>query len=56
MYFVGCVDLQVVCSSYLREKNLYNCLDMISLSNAVKLTLGIYLIRNTNYIHGLIDR
>jgi hypothetical protein len=36
MYFVGCVDLQDVCASYLREKNLYNCLDKISLSNAVK--------------------
>jgi ribonuclease D len=43
MYFVGCVDLQDVCASYLREKNLYNCLDKISLSNAVKLTLGIEL-------------
>jgi ribonuclease D len=43
MYFVGCVDLQDVCSSYLREKNLYNKLDKISLSKAVKLTLGIEL-------------
>jgi ribonuclease D len=43
MYFVGCVDLQDVCASYLREKNLYNCLDKISLSNSVKLTLGIEL-------------
>jgi ribonuclease D len=43
MYFVGCVDLQYVCRSYLREKNLYNSLDKISLSNAVKLTLGIEL-------------
>jgi ribonuclease D len=32
-----------VCTLYLREKNLYNCLDKISLSNAVKLTLGIEL-------------
>jgi ribonuclease D len=43
MYFVGCVDLQAVCTLYLREKNLYNCLDKISLSNAVKKTLGIEL-------------
>jgi hypothetical protein len=43
MYFVGCVELQDVCSSYLREKNLYNSLDKISLSNAVQLTLGIEL-------------
>jgi hypothetical protein len=43
MYFVGCVDLQDVCASNLREKNLYNSLDTISLSNAVKLTLGIEL-------------
>jgi ribonuclease D len=43
MYFVGCVDLQDVFASYLREKNLYNSLDKISLSNAVKLTLGIEL-------------
>jgi hypothetical protein len=43
MYFVGCVDLQDVFASYLREKNLYNCLDKISLSNGVKLTLGIEL-------------
>jgi hypothetical protein len=43
MYCVGGVDLQDVCASYLREKNLYNSLDKISLSNAVKLTLGIEL-------------
>jgi ribonuclease D len=43
MYFVVCVDLQDVCTLYLREKNLYNCLDKISLSNAVKLTSGIEL-------------
>jgi hypothetical protein len=43
IYFVGCVDLQDVFASYLREKNLYNILDKISLSKAVKLTLGIEL-------------
>jgi hypothetical protein len=43
MYFVVGVDLKDVGTSYLREKNLYNSLDKISLSNAVKLTLGIEL-------------
>jgi hypothetical protein len=43
MYFVVGVDLKDVCTSYWREKNLYNSLDKISLSNAVKLTLGIEL-------------
>jgi hypothetical protein len=53
MYFVGCVDLQDVFASYLREKNLYNILDKISLSKAVKLTLSI---GNTNFICGSIER
>jgi ribonuclease D len=40
MYFVECVDLKDVCTSYLREKKVYNSFDK---NIAVKLTLGIEL-------------
>jgi ribonuclease D len=41
------------CTSYLREKNLYKSFDKITLSNDVKLTLGIELVKECQFYTGI---